>query len=402
MKKNLFYTFIILALVFGFSFFVGTQKTEATDLYYFLMYTRMQSNGVKAPVPSVELSECNKTRTEFMNSAAYLQSKNSNFKEGIYLVPPSVCIKETNPFSPEPNEVQNIEGQNDKPKDDTYTLLAPLGNLKTAPKNIGDYFNIIFNLAIGLCAVLAVVMIVIGGVQYMGDESIFGKTEAKSKIFSAVLGLIIALGSYALLNTINPDLLGKKGVTVETVSVELNRTSGGGYFGVDIGTAGNPNANKNIVTYDTELKAAAKKYGIECTLIKSFMYAESGGVNGKTSPAGASGLIQLMPETFKEQGYDISKIMDPLTNIMAGASYISKLKKNGCNGSSKSSVCDISNIQYLAASYNGGPGANKESKDCSGSTLWRCTKYDGYKETRIYAPRVEANFNKLKEKGWGC
>jgi hypothetical protein len=245
-------------------------------------------------------------------------------------------------------------------------------------------------------------MIVIGGVQYMGDESIFGKTEAKSKIFSAVLGLIIALGSYALLNTINPDLLGKKGLKIETVSVELNRTSGGGYFGVNIGTPGSPNANKNIVTYDTELKAAAQKYGLECTLIKAFMYAESGGVNGKTSPAGAGGLIQLMPATFKEQGYDISKIMDPLTNIMAGASYINKLKKNGCNGSSKSPVCDISNIQYLAASYNGGPGANKESPDCVGSTLWRCTKYDGYKETRIYAPRVEANFNKLKEKNWGC
>jgi hypothetical protein len=233
MKKNLFYTFIILALVFGFSFFVGTQKTEATDLYYFLMYTKTQnSSGIKAPVPSVEFSECNKTRTEFMNSAPYLQSKNSNFKEGVYVAIPSFCIKETNPFSPEPSEVQNVEGQNDKPKDDTYTLLAPLGNLKTAPKNIGDYFNIIFNLAIGLCAVLAVVMIVIGGVQYMGDESIFGKTEAKSKIFSAVLGLIIALGSYALLNTINPDLLGSKGLKIDTVTAEIdNETESDAWVG---------------------------------------------------------------------------------------------------------------------------------------------------------------------------
>lgn len=104
---------------------------------------------------------------------------------------------------------------------DVYTLLAPIGEFKVAPKNIGDYFNTIFTIAIGLCGALAVIMIVIGGVQYMGDESIFGKTEAKSKITSAILGLLIALGSYALLNTINPDLLGGKGVNIAQVSAEI-------------------------------------------------------------------------------------------------------------------------------------------------------------------------------------
>lgn len=103
-----------------------------------------------------------------------------------------------------------------------YKLLAPIGEFKEAPKNMGDYFNTIFKIAIGLCGALAVVMIVIGGVQYMGDESIFGKTEAKSKITSAILGLIIALGSYALLNTINPDLLGGKGVKITAVSAEID------------------------------------------------------------------------------------------------------------------------------------------------------------------------------------
>lgn len=102
-----------------------------------------------------------------------------------------------------------------------YKLLAPIGDLKEAPNNMGDYFNTIFLIAIGLCGALAVVMIVIGGVQYMGDESIFGKTEAKSRITSAILGLLIALGSWVLLNTINPDLLGNKGVNIKQVSAEI-------------------------------------------------------------------------------------------------------------------------------------------------------------------------------------
>lgn len=125
----------------------------------------------------------------------------------------------------------NLTGQEEsgnKTPNDVYKMLAPIGNLKCfgnqegcIKDNIGEYFNVIFKLAIGLCAALAVVMIVIGGVQYMGDESVFGKTQAKERIYSAILGLIIALGSYALLNTINPDLLGGGGVKVNAVSAEI-------------------------------------------------------------------------------------------------------------------------------------------------------------------------------------
>ena len=119
-------------------------------------------------------------------------------------------------------DFQPVTGQKTTGSTDVYTLLAPIGEFKVAPKNIGDYFNTIFLIAIGLCGALAVIMIVIGGIQYMGDESIFGKTEAKSKITSAIFGLLIALGAYALLNTINPDLLGKGGVHIKQVSAEID------------------------------------------------------------------------------------------------------------------------------------------------------------------------------------
>lgn len=112
------------------------------------------------------------------------------------------------------------------PKTDTpvnsgvYNLLAPIGGMDTAPNDMGDYFNKIFLIIIGLCGALAVVMLIIGGIQYMGEDSIFGKTEAKKKISSAILGLAIALCAYALLNTINPDLLGK-GVALKQLIVEI-------------------------------------------------------------------------------------------------------------------------------------------------------------------------------------
>ncbi len=301
------------------------------------------------------------------------------------------------------------------PKDENlYKMLAPIGDItcmdstgqdpNCIPNDIGKYLNMLFKLGIGVCAFLAVLMLIINGITYMGDESVFGKTEAKSKMFGAILGLLIALGAWALLNTINPNLNGTGGISISAATAEtLVPTSGGGYYGVSVGAAGDPNANKNITTYDTFLQAAAQKYGLSCTLIKSFMYAESGGVNGLTSPSGAQGLIQLMPATFAQQNVGTNP-MDPQTNIMAAASYLSKLQSTGCNGVATSTVCNASNTQYLAAAYNGGPRANKQATApaCTNGTNWQCTAYSGYQETRTYAPRVEANFNKLTANGWGC
>lgn len=126
-------------------------------------------------------------------------------------------------ISPQPGT--NIENKS------TYTLLAPFLGLKCidtsgtnpdcAKGGIGDYLNLIFNIAIALCGALAVIMIIIGGIEYMGEESVFGKTKAKSRITSALLGLVIALGSYAILNTINPELLGKGGVNLESVDLDI-------------------------------------------------------------------------------------------------------------------------------------------------------------------------------------
>jgi len=57
-------------------------------------------------------------------------------------------------------------------------------------------------------ALLAVVMIVISGFKYITAAGDTGKIEdAKDKIWQALIGLLVIVGSYLLLNTINPDLL---------------------------------------------------------------------------------------------------------------------------------------------------------------------------------------------------
>ena len=134
------------------------------------------------------------------------------------------------------NGVVDVAGQvNATGNSSVYTLLAPIGSIKTMNSsgcaegdntcignNIGKYLNFVFKFGIGLSAALAVIYLIIYGVTYMGDESIFGKTEAKSRMFKAVLGLIIALGAWALLNTINPDLTGTN-FNIDTAKIEVVR-----------------------------------------------------------------------------------------------------------------------------------------------------------------------------------
>lgn len=108
----------------------------------------------------------------------------------------------------------NAVPQSISPPTTNYVLLAPLSDeLKnegfnyTDPNALGKYLNTMISIFIGLCAVLAVVMIVLGGIEYTTSELVHSKEAGKEKIKGALLGLLIALGAYALLNTINPDLL---------------------------------------------------------------------------------------------------------------------------------------------------------------------------------------------------
>ncbi len=90
----------------------------------------------------------------------------------------------------------------------SYIPLAPLPRTidDKGQVNLNTYIPGIFNLAIGIAGVLAVLMIVIGGVEYMTTDAIGGKTEGKERINNALWGLLLVLVSWILLHTINPRL----------------------------------------------------------------------------------------------------------------------------------------------------------------------------------------------------
>lgn len=139
----------------------------------------------------------------------------------------SECVKSTIAGYPiisnNPDPVVPItpKGKNESTSSAKYKLLAPIGSFTEAPENVGDYLNKIFLIAIGLCGALAVLMLIIAGIQYMGEESIFGKVDAKGKIGDALFGLGIALVAYALLNTIDPRIL-NGGIKIKAVTLAID------------------------------------------------------------------------------------------------------------------------------------------------------------------------------------
>ncbi len=92
-----------------------------------------------------------------------------------------------------------------------YQLLEPSAIegpdvISTTQESL-NYASFAVKTFMGLIVLLSVMMIVIGGVEYMASTIPAVKTKGLSRVYSAIGGLILALASYLILYVINPDLV---------------------------------------------------------------------------------------------------------------------------------------------------------------------------------------------------
>lgn len=75
--------------------------------------------------------------------------------------------------------------------------------------NLMETLNVIINVIIGIIAFLAVVMIVFGGIQYTTSAGAADKVKsAKDTIMYGIVGLIVALLAYAIVNFVLSNVFG--------------------------------------------------------------------------------------------------------------------------------------------------------------------------------------------------
>lgn len=121
----------------------------------------------------------------------------------------------------------------------------------------------------------------------------------------------------------------------------------------------------NESNLDNIFQAAAEKYGISSQLLRAVAKVESNFNPRAVSHAGASGLMQLMPDTAR--GLGVTDVFDAEQNINGGAKYLAQLYRR-YDG----------DLRLTLAAYNAGPG--------------NVDKYGGvppFTETQNYIRKVE-------------
>ncbi|MFQ3548311.1 MAG: lytic transglycosylase domain-containing protein [Armatimonadota bacterium] len=121
-------------------------------------------------------------------------------------------------------------------------------------------------------------------------------------------------------------------------------------------------AFNNIIEY------AADKYGVEPSLVKAVIKAESGFNPNARSAAGAQGLMQLMPATARSLG--VTDSFDPIQNIEGGVKYLKK------------QLDTFGDVRLALAAYNAGPNA-----------VVRHGGIPPYRETQNYVQKVLSYMN---------
>ena len=279
-------------------------------------------------------------------------------------------------------------------------------------------------------------------------------TDAKSKLWLLVWGLVWILGSWLVLNTVINfiTIIGKPGPfplpwnqvqcqievsannttdqTLATSRLDDNpplsagapgtwedaiQTDTPGYqaidtehYGLELIDPGDPFSQTEVVDPAlTQTVSQADINDVDPNLVEAIIQAESSGNTNAThvdkDGQASYGLMQVRPDTARRYDADLAgltdaqigeMLRDPDYNVEIGTAYLQDLaaKYGG-------------DLNKIIAGYNGGPGANKASVDCPGLLRWQC-RWDntthtvpntGYAVTRNYVDKVNNYYSQLSQ-----
>jgi hypothetical protein len=169
------------------------------------------------------------------------------------------------------------------------------------------YLKDVINFGFAIIGILALFMLVIGAYQYLMAAGNIGKVDAaKETIGSALLGLILGLCAWIILNKINPDLVNFRSITQISGTSSTSSGSGTG----NTGTAAGANTGKCIAGTGNCSEDQLSCFGSQAKNASIVCNAESGGsagVGSGTDKCGGSsaswGVMQINVTCHNIGGY---------------------------------------------------------------------------------------------------
>lgn len=142
---------------------------------------------------------------------------------------------------------------------------------------LGEFIMFAFEIGVGIAGVLGVVMLTIYGFQYAANDKNIANFEVlKEKITKVMLGLLLLLGIFVILNTINPDLLIlEPEINIAELKVESIETISDTDYQTITGTR-----VLSPTEYDAMAKDVAKTVGVDYCALKVILERESKGKPG--------------------------------------------------------------------------------------------------------------------------
>lgn len=165
-------------------------------------------------------------------------------------------------------------------------------------------------------------------------------------------------GTASRLLTIDPPAL----VSLSQANVSVPRQAG---------------TSRRVLGIAPEVQRVARAYDIDPLLLHAIAHVESRHNPQAQSPAGALGLMQVMPATARRFGIDnpTSALLDPTVSLEVGSAYLKSLQARFGN-----------NLALVLAAYNAGEGSVERHG----------RQVPPYAETRSYVQQVLAEYRTLR------
>jgi hypothetical protein len=277
---------------------------------------------------------------------------------------------------------------------DGYVLLEPsIVGESGGSITPSEYLARIFWFMIGAAGVLAVLQIALGGIDYMFAGANPGKEkDAKEKIAAAIYGLLLALGAWLILNTINPDFVNFN-LTLSKAAVGGSSASSGNYSGGGGSMGGDTGATDG---WDTVVDAngyyTAEKTAQDKLLRESLSGATNGdavvtSTTGNSEPCryagqtGCTDLYGIQAAIINEVVY-VANHTDGKVLVVGGTETGHSSGVYSHAAGHKVDVDDTPNVNaYVMANFTPTPSLNRDGKYAATAYVNEATGAIWYKES---------------------